>query len=735
MNKVLNRPMFRKEALRKGHLKPIKANIGTLVGQPYSPPGVPAVSPGQGVFSPVNTQRFGPPAPTRMQNIMRSTPVRFAKGIANIPAYLGYEGTGLVADAMGMKDSPYKMPLQIAGAMGATKLPGAAGLSSIGFLPSLGILSVGGLGYMGKKAQEKFDALPKKEQERIKKERAAFGDSVEDFGSLPQGLFGKFVPKAPEPVTPKTSAVEPGKPKPGEGRVGIDRAKLKQEGDTLLSDQFEGPEGDASLDKIQTASMPGGVAPVPPATTDTEQPAEPEPKLNKIEKQQDEAATTAAQTGVSVPGDATFDQTIRLAKKYFNEMDEGAGSQAGLLFLANLASGLLTGTTRKGGIGGAMEVLGQALGPAVNNYVTVKLKEGELRANRREASLNAALDHMKFLNEGAKMERPEIDSRGVIQFRGADGKLRNYRGFMGKDGTAYMPGGIGPDGREILIPIQQAGMIKDSAGNDIGTFQDFKAQKQISDRLMTLHDTLGNRYNALSVTRDVLRTLNTLDESSEKPKAGAALVVDTFTRRLGGVAKELVGLNVIDNDVTQLTLGQLTDKLEQLERAEIKKIEELGLSKEEEEAAKELIDRKRLKELATERLKDRGLFSGLNAEQQEKLAVQETTLVYALANTFKDQDRLTQRDIDAARNIVNIFSLTRSSRDVRASIKAISEQLEGDIRRQEELFRQAGGLETVLKDLRQLSELKTFEPGAVQQRLEQDLSLEEIEQGLEDVNL
>ena len=43
MNKVLNRPMFRKEALKKGHLKPIKANIGTLVGQPYSPPGVPAV--------------------------------------------------------------------------------------------------------------------------------------------------------------------------------------------------------------------------------------------------------------------------------------------------------------------------------------------------------------------------------------------------------------------------------------------------------------------------------------------------------------------------------------------------------------------------------------------------------------------------------------------------------------------------------------------------------------------
>jgi hypothetical protein len=58
-------------------------------------------------------------------------------------------------------------------------------------------------------------------------------------------------------------------------------------------------------------------------------------------------------------------------------------------------------------VGGAMEVLGQAIGPAVNNYVTVKLKEGELRQSAREASLNAALDHMKFVNDNARVDRPE----------------------------------------------------------------------------------------------------------------------------------------------------------------------------------------------------------------------------------------------------------------------------------------------------------------------------------------
>ena len=33
LNKVLNRPMFRKEALRKGVLKTINANVGIMVGQ------------------------------------------------------------------------------------------------------------------------------------------------------------------------------------------------------------------------------------------------------------------------------------------------------------------------------------------------------------------------------------------------------------------------------------------------------------------------------------------------------------------------------------------------------------------------------------------------------------------------------------------------------------------------------------------------------------------------------
>ena len=34
LNQVLNRPLFRKQALRKGHIHPLKANTGVMVGTP-----------------------------------------------------------------------------------------------------------------------------------------------------------------------------------------------------------------------------------------------------------------------------------------------------------------------------------------------------------------------------------------------------------------------------------------------------------------------------------------------------------------------------------------------------------------------------------------------------------------------------------------------------------------------------------------------------------------------------
>ena len=736
MNKVLNRPLFRQVALQKGQLKPAKFFLGGSATQALPNP------------------MFGPPQPNMLQRFGARPSVRFLKEAASIPVNLGFQAGGKLADAFGMPKGMNvgRLGLETIGAYGAARaLPGLA-VSAIG-LPA----SLTGLGLIygaqnrikaGINERKRINAMTPKERAEFSRQNRLKATDYMNEGVTSEDLFGKFVPKPPEPVKVKTSA-KPGEPNPGAGRPGFanKNAELKAEGDQLLDEKYAGAEGDANLNTIQADS----ISPTPPgagddqrekiaAGADKDTPATESKELvlsqkeKKIEMEQDAKATNnAINAGSGVKGDQ-FDQTIALAKRYYKAMDDGQGSNAQLIFLTNLASGLMTGTTKKQGVGGALEVLGQALGPAVNNYVTVKMKEGEIRGNRREASLNAALDHMKFLNDNAKTERPDL-TPGVVQFRGADGVLRNYNGYIGKGGTAYLPGGLGDDGQERLIPISQSGPIKDSEGNVVGVFEDFKAKKDIGKRLFEIQDVLGNRYNALSVARDVLQTLNQEDASGEKVKAGATLSVDTFTRRLSGVAKELVGLDILDNDITNLTLSQLEEKALQLQEDEYKRIDESELSEKAKKEAKELLSKENLMADAKQRLKKTGFFSGLSREEQEKLAVQETTLVYALANTFKDQDRLTQRDIDAARNIVNIFSLTRSSADVRASINAIASQLESDIRRQEELYRQAGGLEKTITNLRNLAEFETFKKGTVAQQLAEDLSLEDIEKGLQDVNL
>jgi len=263
--------------------------------------------------------------------------------------------------------------------------------------------------------------------------------------------------------------------------------------------------------------------------------------------------------------DVEFNKTIALAKKYQEEVFKGEGSQAGLVFLANLASGLLTGTTAKAGLGGAMEVFGQAIGPAVNNYATIKLKEGELRARNREASLNAAVDHMKFLNDAANTaaERPEIDQYGIIQVRGNDGRLRNYKGIMYKNGTVGMPAGLDASGVEQYVPVPQGAPVMGSDGKPVGQYENFLEQNNVDKRLFDIQDILGNRYNALSVTRDVLKTLNQMDASGEQVKAGAASSIDQFTRRLSGVAKQVLGF-----EVGSMSLDALEQKVSELQADE-----------------------------------------------------------------------------------------------------------------------------------------------------------------------
>lgn len=83
------------------------------------------------------------------------------------------------------------------------------------------------------------------------------------------------------------------------------------------------------------------------------------------ETDQKVATTDSGQSGAGTgqgkvaAGDGTpvTDDVIARAREIRNELAEGRSSQAGLVFLANLASGLLSGTTSKAGVGEHLKFL------------------------------------------------------------------------------------------------------------------------------------------------------------------------------------------------------------------------------------------------------------------------------------------------------------------------------------------------------------------------------------------
>jgi len=301
-----------------------------------------------------------------------------------------------------------------------------------------------------------------------------------------------------------------------------------------------------------------------------------------------------------------------------------------------------------------------------------------------------------------------------------------------------MPAGLDANGKEQYVPIPQGAPVMNSEGVAVGQFEDFKEQKAIGTRLTELHDILGNRYDALATAREVLRITG-----QPEAKAGAGLTVDQFTRRIIGVGKELFkGDTSLDYNADLTKLYKLEkDEIAALDRAlAAGEITQSEYDRDKKGITIGELDKGGLLAETRKRILDnsgsKGFYSNLSRDDQEALAVYETKLVYALANTFKDQDRLTQRDINAAKEIVNIFSLGRASADVESSIRAIARGLESDIRRQESLFTAAGGLEKTLEDLRKLKDFAPFsDQSNLASTLAGDLGEEEIKKRLEKMEL
>ena len=117
LNKVLNRPLFRQQALKKGALKPIKARIGQMIG----PPTVNVTGQMQRNFPVAINQQgcFGRNIRPAMQRTGR-----FLKGSFGIRPLIAGTGTYMLSDDILTKlgvTGPLKTAINFgAGALGVT---------------------------------------------------------------------------------------------------------------------------------------------------------------------------------------------------------------------------------------------------------------------------------------------------------------------------------------------------------------------------------------------------------------------------------------------------------------------------------------------------------------------------------------------------------------------------------------------------------------------------------------
>ena len=662
--------MFRQKALRKGHLKPIHAQIGVMVGSP-GPNVTGVVNPNRLPSTVVKPQGFLQKLGSEfkqsrqgIQQIMNPKSPQFsAKGTFGsgrlIPGALGIEGIASVVDPyVGQYiENPIMRGVVTYGISGAAALNPyvrAAGLAKFGY------------DLADKYAFKPIAAGMKAYRETPVSERKVL-PAIDDYLGDAQ-LVG--AEGAPEKNLTTQSLKQNKGAKPGGGRIGF-KDRLTEE-----DNKSEVVQGDVDISKVVANNVnPNLKAPLIGAKKTTIQDNMP-PKEDKtlLAQKTDEEVKTEEDAnkklikdqgqntapGKVAAGDGTpvTNETIALAKQYRKELMAGQKSQAKLVFLANLASGLLTGKTTKGGIGGALEVFGAALGPAVNNYATIKLKENELENDFMSDALELARDEIEARN--AVLEAPDFPdaTAGIIQITDENGTTRNVTARRLKDNTVQYAvyGQKDQYGRQLFITAPYGSYDKFLQA-------DFAAKEQTE----TLHD-LSSKYKAYSLGRDSINILK-----KEDVVGGPKGRLNIFTKRLGDAMNDF-GMGFFGQEDGMAKIAEMREDVKQ------------GLingGKTEEEAEKYLNDRfGKGNSLFKKTLKEMGVFKDTGADL-ERLAINETILTYALANSLKSKDRLTEKDIKMAQNLVNVFPMLRGEKSVIQSLEAVNETILKDIERLE----------------------------------------------------
>ena len=283
------------------------------------------------------------------------------------------------------------------------------------------------------------------------------------------------------------------------------------------------------------------------------------------------------------------------------------------VFLMKLAAGLLSGKTMKGGMGGFAEVFGQALGPALDAKILVKMKNDEAYRDWASTVLSYNTDLIKLRNDALK---EALDAEGKSKF-----DLGSF-----EIGGQFYEAKINRDTSEVMV---YNGSEYVPVAPDAGQFYKQQDSSAYMDNIRLIADG--------QLSEDILKEQIALMSTDAGRKAiGGSGVIIGFAEVLKNLPSEikdgLVGSVSADFSMSQ---GDLSDK----EFADLQKRADKVLGKFESKTQKFLAGNPSASEILG------------------KLKVNARTLTYTLANALKDKDRLTNRDLDLIEELTGFLGV------------------------------------------------------------------------------
>ena len=718
INKVLNRPMFRREALRKGHLKPIRANTGVFAG----PPAVSMQKPTGGPLFPSGTKgpfpkifSYNPVEGSYLTkygaNQLRRFPGRFAAPLmmyggleaAGVPApvttgVLGAELTGLAAGLFGKKG---KMVSRILTSPSRVAMANPA-LSATG----LAITGVGRGYYDMAKEKELVKEYAKANNIDPKRainiyERDSAGEgtrSIKDisFSDIAKNinmLLTQSPSRAMELVSPLSTDAKGSPSEKSEVQIADDiraytqyvgkgGSRVYQDIDSMVKkvkaadaaqlaedSAFRGPDDQMLFDNqatgaekdfvvasndltakimfetgeqnvakaanIAKAVLNGEIAAsdvkkvavnddmyanVTNSSGDASHPNEIK-KSNMGGKGADDSAISTLDgsgkptvTKTKNSGDPDIDAAKTIASEYNFDLKDldprKTATDPKLVFLTKLAAGLLSGKTMEGGFKGFAEVLGAALGPAVDASILVKMKNDE---NFKDfASMVIDFNKEKLNEENTVLGSGKFVT-GSIEIGG-----EFIEGFQDKEtGVVYSRQG----GQVYEISPEQGQFYKQQDStkymDNIKLVSDGALSEKIIREQIALLKSPGGR-TASGASGIILKTVETFGNLPGE-------ILDGFR---GGISQDFSQTGVTEefSERTNKALQALERKLQKTIDNEIEAAQKEGKS-----------------DTASQTL--------------GKLQVNARMLTYTLANSLKEKDRLTNRDLQLIEELTKTLGL------------------------------------------------------------------------------